>query len=190
MNQELPSVESLQKEYDRIMYRKKFKLTVQSTFNILILTCASVVLISLLFIPVFKIYGSSMTPALTNGEYVAAIKQGNFETGDIVAFYFNNKLLVKRVIGKPGDWINIDEDGNIYVNDILLEEPYIDEKAFGECDIVLPIQVPESRYFLVGDHRNVSIDSRNKMVGFVAEEQIVGKLFFKLYPFDSIGWIE
>lgn len=190
MNPNLPSVEALQKEYDRIEYRKRFKTTIQSTINVLVMVCATVVLISLLFIPVFKIYGSSMTPALNNGEYVAAIKQGEFKSGDIVAFYFNNKLLVKRVIGKPGDWIDIDKEGNIYVNDQLLDEPYIEEKAFGECDIVLPIQVPESRYFLVGDHRNVSIDSRNKIVGFVAEEQIVGKLVFKLYPFEEFGWIE
>ena len=190
MKESLPSIEAIQKEYDRIVYKKRFHSIVRSTSNILIMVCAIVVLISLLFVPVFKIYGSSMTPALNNGEYVAAIKKGSFDTGDIVAFYFNNKLLVKRVIGKPGDWIDIDEEGNIYVNDVLLEEPYINEKAFGECDIVLPIQVPESRYFLIGDHRKVSIDSRNKIVGFVAEEQIVGKLIFKLYPFDSIGLIE
>ena len=124
---------------------------------------------------------------LNNGEFVAAIKTADLESGDIVAFYYNNKILVKRVIAGPGDWVDIDDNGSIYVNDILLEEPYIIEKSKGECNITLPIQVPESRYFLVGDHRSVSIDSRHTSVGFVSEEQIVGKLIYRFWPLEVIG---
>ena len=131
-----------------------------------------------------------MTPSLNNGELVASIKTADLESGDIVAFYYNNKILVKRVIAGPGDWVDIDDDGSIYVNNKLLEEPYIREKAKGECNIILPIQVPESRYFLVGDHRSVSIDSRHTSVGFVSEEQIVGKLVYRFWPLETIGKVK
>ena len=183
----LPSLGELEEEYKRVEQRHAFRGVVRSTFYILITVAAVAVLISVFYMPVLHIYGTSMTPALNNGELVAAIKTTDLKHGDIVAFYYNNKLLVKRVVGVPGDWIDLKENGDFYVNGKLLEEPYIEEKAFGDCNITLPVQVSESRYFLVGDHRSVSIDSRNTAVGFVSEEQIVGKLVFRLWPYASIG---
>ncbi len=183
----LPSLEELEQEAERVEQQHAFQSVLRSTFYILITVAAIAVLISVYYMPVLHIYGTSMTPALNNGELVAAIKTTDLKHGDIVAFYYNNKLLVKRVVGVPGDWIDLKENGDFYVNGKLLEEPYIEEKAFGDCNITLPVQVSESRYFLVGDHRSVSIDSRNTAVGFVSEEQIVGKLVFRLWPYASIG---
>ena len=128
-----------------------------------------------------------MAPTLDDGSIVVSMKESNFKSGEIVAFYYNNNILVKRVIAQAGDWVNIDKDGNIYVNDVKLDEPYIEEKAFGDTNIDLPYQVPEGRIFVIGDNRSVSIDSRNKAVGCVAEEQLVGKLVFKVWPLNEIG---
>ena len=186
----LPSLGELEEEYKRVVQRHAFRGVVRSTFYILITVAAVAVLISVFYMPVLHIYGTSMTPALNNGELVAAIKTSDLTQGDVVAFYYNNKLLVKRVIGTPGDWIDLKESGDFYVNGELLDEPYLTEKAFGDCNITLPVQVSESRYFLVGDHRSVSIDSRNTAVGFVSEEQIVGKLVFRIWPFEVIGKVK
>lgn len=186
----LPTLNELEEEYNRITQCIAFSSVLRSTLYILITVAAIAVLISVFYMPVLRIYGTSMTPSLNNGELVAAIKTADLESGDIVAFYYNNKILVKRVIARPGDWVDIDDDGLIYVNDTLLEEPYISEMSKGECNITLPIQVPESRYFLVGDHRSVSIDSRHTSVGFVSEEQIVGKLVYRFWPLDTIGKVE
>ena len=186
----LPSLGELEEEYKRVEQRHAFRGVVRSTFYILITVAAVAVLISVFYMPVLHIYGTSMTPALNNGELVAAIKTSDLTQGDVVAFYYNNKLLVKRVIGTPGDWIDLKENGDFYVNGELLDEPYLTEKAFGDCNITLPVQVSESRYFLVGDHRSVSIDSRNTAVGFVSEEQIVGKLVFRIWPFEVIGKVK
>ena len=131
-----------------------------------------------------------MNDTLDEGDVVVSLKGSSFKTGDIIAFYYNNKLLVKRVIGQPGDWVDIDEAGNVYVNQVMLEEPYLDSKAFGETNIELPYQVPESRIFVLGDNRDVSIDSRNTSVGCVAEEQIAGKIVFRVWPIDKIGFLK
>ena len=130
-----------------------------------------------------------MTPALEEGNIVVTLKGSAYERGDLVAFYYNNKILVKRVIALSGEWVNIDEDGRVYINDIYQEEEYLaeGERAMGECDIELPYQVPEGRIFVMGDHRSVSIDSRSSTVGCVAEEQVVGRLLFKIWPFTGIG---
>ena len=109
------------------------------------------------------------------------------EKGDVIAFYYNNKILVKRVIASAGEWVELDEEGNLYINGKLQDEPYIEEKALGECDIEMPYQVPEGRVFVMGDYRAVSVDSRSSSVGCVAEEQIVGKLVFKIWPLKNIG---
>ena len=115
------------------------------------------------------------------------MKGTKFQTGEVVAFYYNNKILVKRVIANAGEWVDIDKDGNLYVNNVKLDEPYIAEKAYGETNIKLPYQVPDSRIFVVGDNRDVSIDSRNSSVGCISDEQIVGKIVFRIWPVSGIG---
>lgn len=161
----------------------------RSTVYTLITVAAVSVLVAVLLLPVLQIYGGSMTPTLSDGNIVLSLKGSDFKSGDIIAFYYNNKILVKRVIATAGEWVEITEDGTVYVNNIAIEEPYISEKSLGECDLEFPYQVPESRLFVLGDHRNVSIDSRSTVVGCVAEEQIVGKIIFKLWPVSEIGKI-
>ena len=141
----------------------------------------------MLILPVLQIYGSSMTPTLEEGEIVVALKGSEFEHGDVMAFYYNNKILVKRIVGKPGEWINVDSRGIVYVNGEELDEPYLKERALGDCNIEFPYQVPEKRYFVMGDHRSTSMDSRNTAIGCIAEEQIVGKIIFRIWPLPVFG---
>lgn len=185
-----PTTEQIRTELERVRYRRSFANTLRSTIFILIVVSASAVLIAVLLLPVLRIYGHSMNDTLDEGDVVVSIKGSTFKTGDIIAFYYNNKLLVKRVIGQPGDWVDIDEAGNVYVNQVMLEEPYLNSKAFGETNIELPYQVPESRIFVLGDNRDVSIDSRNTSVGCVAEEQIAGKIVFRVWPIDKMGFLK
>ena len=185
-----PTTDQIRTELERVRYRRSFANTLRSTIFILIVVSASAVLIAVLLLPVLRIYGHSMNDTLDEGDVVVSIKGSSFKTGDIIAFYYNNKLLVKRVIGQPGDWVDIDEAGNVYVNQVMLEEPYLNSKAFGETNIELPYQVPESRIFVLGDNRDVSIDSRNTSVGCVAEEQIAGKIVFRVWPIDKIGFLK
>ena len=182
-----PTTEQIRDELARVRYRRTFANTLRSTIFILIVVSASAVLIAVLLLPVLRIYGHSMNDTLDEGDIVISVKGSTFEPGDIIAFYYNNKLLVKRVIGQPGDWVDIDEQGNVYVNQVLLDEPYLDSKAFGETNITLPYQVPESRIFVLGDNRDVSIDSRNTSVGCVEEEQIAGKIIFRVWPLENFG---
>lgn len=183
----LPTKEQILEERKRLAYRSRYTKTLRSTIAILIVVAALAVLVATLWMPVLRIYGSSMYPTLQDGEIVISVKRSSFSTGDIVAFYHGNKLLVKRCIAGPSDWVDIDEDGNLYVNAVLIDEPYIKEKAFGECDLELPYQVPDDRWFLVGDNRDVSIDSRSSTVGAVASDQIVGEIVFCLWPADHFG---
>ena len=185
-----PTTDQIRTELERVRYRRTFANTLRSTIFILIVVSASAVLIAVLLLPVLRIYGHSMNDTLDEGDVVVSLKGSSFKTGDIIAFYYNNKLLVKRVIGQPGDWVDIDEAGNVYVNQVMLEEPYLDSKAFGETNIELPYQVPESRIFVLGDNRDVSIDSRNTSVGCVAEEQIAGKIVFRVWPLDKMGFLK
>ena len=157
---------------------------------ILITVAAVAVLVATLWLPVLQIYGSSMTPALDEGNVVVSLKSQNYDRGDIIAFYYNNKILVKRVIAGPGQWVDIDDRGTVFVDGRELEEPYVSEKALGDCNIKLPYQVPESRLFVMGDHRGVSIDSRHTTVGCIAEEQIVGKMIFRVWPLEGFGVIK
>lgn len=184
----LPSTRELETELRRENERNRFRLTLRSTIFTLITVAAVAILVAVLLLPVLHIYGTSMHPLLTEGDIVLSVKQSDVETGDIIAFYYNNKILVKRVIANPGDWVDIDKKGTVYVNNEALDEPYLQaEKAFGECNIKLPYQVPESRIFVMGDNRAVSIDSRNTSVGCVADEQIVGKIVFNIWPLNRFG---
>ena len=182
-----PTLAQLKAELKRERHRRTYGLTLRSTIYSLITVAAVAVLVATLFLPVLQIYGTSMTPTLYDGDVVVSVKTGRLERGDVVAFYYNNKILVKRVIAGPGQWVDIDEDGSVYVDGELLDEPYVEEKALGTCNIELPYQVPDGRWFVMGDHRSVSVDSRDQSVGCVSEEQIVGRLTFRLWPLDRIG---
>ena len=182
-----PSLQQLEAEIDRVNQRRRFANSLRSTIYIFITVAAAAILIATLLFPVLKIYGNSMAPTLDEGQIVVALKGSDFETGDIIAFYYNNKILVKRVICGPGDWVNILEDGSVSVNGSLIDEPYLTEKAFGTCDLDLPYQVPEEQFFVMGDQRISSIDSRSSIVGCVAEEQIVGRIVFCVWPFTAVG---
>lgn len=184
---DMPTLEQLRAESAREKHKKRFSRAVRNTIFTLITVSAAAVLIAVLLLPVLRIYGTSMSPTLSEGDIVVSVKSSNFETGEIVAFYYNNKILVKRVIAHAGDWVNIDKDGTVFVNEKKLDEPYVSDLAFGDCDIELPYQVPESRLFVMGDHRSVSVDSRNTSVGCVAEEQIVGKIIFRVWPLTGFG---
>lgn len=173
-----------------VRYKERYGQTLRSTIYALITVAAAAVLVAVLLLPVFKIYGHSMTPTLNDGDIVLSVKTGSVESQDIIAFYYNNKILVKRVIAKAGQWVNIDEAGNVRVDGTLLDEPYLTDKALGECDIDMPYQVPEGKVFVMGDHRSVSADSRNLAIGCVSEEQIVGKLVMCIWPFENIGKLE
>jgi len=174
-------------ELDRDRYRNSFVRSMRGTIYALITVAAVAVLVAVLLLPVLRIYGTSMSPTLEEGNYVLSVKGSDFKTGDVVAFYYNNKILVKRVIAVAGEWVNMDEDGTVYVNDVKLDEPYVTDLAVGECDIELPYQVPDSRIFVMGDHRSVSVDSRSSTIGCVADEQIVGRIVFCLWPLASFG---
>ena len=187
---DMPTAEQVEQELNRVKDQKRFSRAVRNTIYGLITVAAIAVLVAVLLLPVLRIYGTSMTPTLAEGDIVLSVKGSRFDTGDVVAFYYNNKILVKRVIAHSGDWVDIDDDGNVMVNGKLIDEPYVSEKALGDCDIALPYQVPESRVFVMGDHRSTSVDSRNQAIGCVSEEQIVGKIVLRVWPLKGLGGIK
>ena len=181
------SSDAVKKELNRERYKNRYKRTLKSTVFALITAAAAAVLVATLWLPVLQIYGSSMTPTLEEGQIVLSVKTDKMQRGDIVAFYYGNKVLLKRYIAGPGSWVDIKEDGTILVDGAELEEPYLVEKAFGICDLELPYQVPDNSYFLVGDHRETSVDSRHSSVGCISEEQIIGKIIYRVWPLEDFG---
>lgn len=186
----LPSVEQLKAELIREKRRRRYGQILSSTLFTLVVVAAIAVLVAVLVMPVLRIYGGSMNPTLTEGDVVVSVKGTDFKQGDLVSFYYGNKLLVKRYIASAGQWVDIDENGDVYVDGELLDEPYLTEKALGECDIELPFQVPDGRIFVLGDHRTTSVDSRSASVGCIADEQIVGKIVFRIWPISGFGTVK
>lgn len=184
---ELPGLDLLEAELERERYKKRYGRVLRSTAFSLVVVAAAAVLIAVLLLPVLQISGTSMTESLQDEDIVVALNSSKYKTGDIIVFYYNNNILVKRVIAAAGDWVNIDKDGNVYVNEELLEEPYISEKALGDCNITLPYQVPDGRCFVMGDHRATSMDSRNTAVGCVSNDMVIGKILFRAWPISGFG---
>jgi signal peptidase I len=187
INRPLPTTQELEAQLQHEQYRSRYRKVLRSTIYMLIVASAIAILVVTLWMPVLRVYGTSMTPTLTDGEIVILNKGAKANTGDVIAFYYNNKILIKRVIATAGDWVDIDENGTVSVNGQQLEEPYVTQKALGVCDIEFPYQVPDERVFVLGDHRSVSVDSRSTQIGCVAQEQIVGKLVFRVWPFQRLG---
>lgn len=190
LNDYTPTKEEVDQELKRVKHRKKYGQTLRSTIYILVTVAAFAVLAAKLWMPVLEVFGTSMAPSLNEGELIASVKTSDFKTGDVIAFYFNNKILVKRVIAGPGDWVDLEPDGTVLINGEPLDEPYVEELAYGDTDIELPYQVPDARWFVMGDHRSVSVDSRSKSIGPIADEQVVGKLIYRVWPLQTIGSIQ
>lgn len=186
---DFPRLSDLLNEIKREEEKHRYNVILRSTISILIVVVAIAILIATLWLPVLQIYGVSMVPTLTDGDIVLAVKSTDLKRGDMVAFYYGNKLLIKRCIAGPGEIVNIDKEGNVYVNNEYIVEPYIKEKAFGECDLKLPYQVPDGKWFLIGDSRATSVDSRNSDMGCVSQEQLVGKVVYRVWPLNKIGVI-
>jgi len=188
-NRDFPQLELLQKELKREQYHRRFRRLLRSTVNALIVVAAIAALIATLILPVLQIAGTSMEPSLNDGDIVLLIRTDNLESGDLCAFYYSNKILIKRIIAIPGDYLWINPDGTVYLNGSELIEPYVSEKALGECDVEFPYQVPENSYFTMGDHRETSIDSRSSIIGCIAEDQIIGKILCKFWPLSGFAWM-
>lgn len=186
---DVPELESLQGELKHERHKRRFRRLLRSTLNALIVVAAAAALIATLLLPVLQIAGTSMEPSLNDGDIVLLVKTNQLETGDLCAFYYSNKILIKRVIGTPGDYLWIEADGTVFLNGEPLDEPYISEKALGECDVEFPYQVPENSYFVMGDHRETSIDSRSSVIGCIAQDQLIGKIFCKFWPLSELEFM-
>jgi len=185
----IPTTQEIKKELNYEIYKFKYKNLLTNTISILIVVIAISIILATFFFPILEIKGSSMEPNIKQNDIVVSIKTNNIKNGDIIAFYYNNKILVKRVIAKSSDWVNIDKKGNVYVNNVLQKEEYLDKKSYGNIDISFPYQVPEESYFVLGDDRESSIDSRNSLIGCIKNEEIIGKIIFRIWPFKRINFI-
>lgn len=186
---ELPELDSLQQELKRERYKRRFRRLLRSTVNALIVVAAVAALVATLILPVLQIAGTSMEPSLKDGNIVLLVKKNNLKTGDLCAFYYSNKILIKRVIATPGDYIWLEEDGTVFLNGNRLDEPYLTEPALGECDIEFPYQVPENSYFVMGDRRETSIDSRSSVIGCISDDQIIGRILCRIWPLSQLTWM-
>lgn len=187
---QIPTLEQLEAELNKERYKRRYSRVLRSTVFSLLVVAAVAVLVAVLLLPVLQINGTSMTETLQDRDVVVAVNSSKYKTGDVIAFYYNNNILVKRVIATAGDWVDIDKDGNVSVNGEQLDEPYTSEKALGDCNIDLPYQVPEGKCFVMGDHRAVSIDSRNTAVGCVSDDVIVGWILFRVWPLSELGFVK
>ena len=186
---DIPQLDALQKELKRERYKRRFRKLLRSTVNALVVVAAIAALIATLVLPVLQIAGTSMEPSLNDGDIVLLVKTNDLQSGDLCAFYYSNKILIKRIIATPGDYIWIESDGTVFLNGEPLDEPYISQKALGECDVEFPYQVPENSYFVMGDHRETSIDSRSTVIGCIAEDQFIGKIFCKFWPLSEFEFM-
>lgn len=178
----LPSPEQVSRAYQQDQYRKRYKRAFISTLSVLAVIAAVAVLVSTLFLPVIQVSGNSMEPTLSDGDVLVLLKSKHYERSQLCCISWQNKMLLKRIIGLPGDVVSIDTEGNVTVNGILLDEPYVSDKTLGECDVTFPCQVPEGKVFVLGDHRSTSIDSRSSEIGCVDQDQIVGFVLFQVWP--------
>ncbi len=186
-NDDTPSLEVLEAELGRERHKRNYLKALRSTVFSLVIVAAAAVLVAMLVLPVLQITGASMTNTLQDRDIVVALRGSEFKTGDVVAFYYNNNILVKRVIANEGQWVNITEDGTVYVDNVALDEPYVNDKALGECNIKLPYQVPEGKVFVMGDHRRTSVDSRSTTLGCVSKELFLGRILFRVWPLNAFG---
>ena len=187
---ELPSLEALQAEKKRLEHKKRYRRALLSTVGVLAVVAAIAVLLSTIYMPVFRITGTSMEPNLNDGDIIVAMKTERFERGQVCGFYFNNKLLLKRVIATAGMWVDIDEDGYVSVDGEKLEEPYVTDRSKGISDLEYPVQVPDGCVFVLGDHRSTSVDSRSSVIGFIKEDETVGQIVMRVWPLKNFGLID
>ncbi len=189
MKQDPPQLDILKKELKREIYKRRFRRLLRSTLYALVVVAAVAALVATLILPVLQIAGTSMAPTLNDGDIVVLAKTDRLKPGELCAFYYSNKILIKRVIAAPGDVIWLESDGTVFLNGVMLDEPYLAQKALGECDVDFPYQVPENAFFVMGDQRETSIDSRSSIIGCVATDHLIGKILFKLWPLKELEWL-
>lgn len=183
------SREDLQAELARETHKNTYLRVLRSTLNSLLVVAAAAVIVAMLVLPILQIQGTSMTDTLQDKDIVVALRGSGYKPQDVIAFYYNNNILIKRVIATSGQWVNVAEDGTVYVDNARIDEPYVTEKALGDCNITMPYQVPEGKVFVMGDHRSTSLDSRNSSLGCISDEMVVGKLLIRVWPLPGLGLI-